>query len=276
MLGAHVGDVAQVQRTILAPADDEVAQVDHRLAAGHAHGELAPADVGEARRDVPCRNDRLRQPLWGDTERGETVRIEGDLDFARAPAFQVDARNAVDAREPRLDDLFHQLLVFRPDVGHRVAGQRLDQQRAGVLGLPVVAAEHLRLLGIGRQWRKGIQTRDDVQHDAGHVGADLEGQPDTTAAAVRLGAHLDHARKSAHGLLDGLDDRLLQLGGSGLAPFRVDEELGSARVREQLDRQAQQRQHAEQQHDRRRGGDRRGVLRATLGNLHDLSLSPRY
>ena len=180
------------------------------------------------------------------------------------PLSRLTRETPVDAREPWLDDLFHQFLVFGADVGHGVTGKRLDQQRARVLGLPVVAAEHLRLLGIGRQRWKGIQARNHVQHHAGHVGPDLEGQPDATAAAVRLGAHLDHAREPPHGLLDGLDDCFLQLGGSGLTPFSVDEELGPARVREELDRQAQQRQHPEQQHDRRRGSNRRGVLRATL------------
>ena len=274
MLGAHVGDVAQVQRPILAPADDEVAEVDHRLTPGDAHGELAPADVGEAGGDVPCGDHRLRQPLRREAERRQAVRIEGHLDFARPAALQVDARHARDTRQPRLDDLFHELLVFRTDVGHGVSGQRLDQQRAGVLGLPVVATEHLRLLGVGRQRRQRVQARDDVQHDAGHVGADLEYQPHTALAAVRLGAHLDHARQSAHGFLDRLDDRLLELRRGGLAPFGVHEERGLARVGQQLDRQPHQRQHAEQEHDGGGSSDGRGILRGTLGNLHGHSLSP--
>ena len=65
VLGADVRDVAQVQRAVLAPADDQVAEFLDRLAARDAYGELAPADIRESGRDVAGRDDRLGQTLRG-------------------------------------------------------------------------------------------------------------------------------------------------------------------------------------------------------------------
>jgi hypothetical protein len=93
VLDVHVGDVAQVQRPILAPADDEVAELGDRLTAvtrtvNCRRPTLAnPADTSRAAITVSGEALR-RQP-----ERGETVRIEVDLDFSRPPSFEVDARN---------------------------------------------------------------------------------------------------------------------------------------------------------------------------------------
>ena len=174
VLGADVGHVTQVQRTIVTPADDEVAKVGNGLAARNPHGELTPPDIGESGGDVACRNYRLRQPLWREAERSEPVRIEAHVHFARPPALEADARHAFNTGQPRFDHLFDELLVFDGNVRHLVARQRSKQQRSRILGLEVIAAEHLRFVGIGRQRRQRVETRNDVQHDARHVGADFE------------------------------------------------------------------------------------------------------
>ena len=184
VLGADVGDVAQVQRTVVAPADHQVAEVRDGLAARDAYGELPTPDIGEGGRHVTGRNDGLCETLRRQAERGEAVRVEGHTHLARAPAFEVDAGHAGHAREPRLDDLLHQLLVLDRDVRHGVPRQRADQQRSGVLGLEVVAAEHLRLFRVGRQRRQRVETRHHVEHDPRHVSADLERQLHTAATTV--------------------------------------------------------------------------------------------
>ena len=171
-------------------------------------------------------------------------------------------------RQSRFDHLLHELLVLHGDVGHRVAFDRPDQQRRRVLGLPVVAAEHLRLVGVWRQRWQGVETRNDVEHDPRHVGADLETEPHAAAAAIGFGAHLDETRQAAHGLLDRLDQGLFEFGRCRLAPLRVHEELGLACVRQQLDGQSQHGKHAEEQDDCSRGRDGRWILEAAFGEFH--------
>ncbi len=268
MVGADVCDVAQVERTIVAPADDQVAEVRHRLATRDAHGELAAPHIGKSRRYVTGRDDCLRQALRRETERSEPVRVEAHLHLAWPAALEVDPRHARNARQPGLDDLLHQLLVLDGDVRHRMTRDRAHQQRSGILGLEIVAAKDLRLVCVRRQRRQGVQARHHVQHDARHVGAHLERQLHTAAATIGFRAHLGEPGQPAHGLLDRLDQRLFEFGRRRLAPVRFDEQLWLPGVREQLDRQAQHGQHAEQHDDGGGGGHGRRVLQATFGDFH--------
>jgi hypothetical protein len=222
-------------------------------------------------RHVARRNHRLGEALRRQPERGETVRIEVDLDLARPPSFEVDARDALDPRQARLDDLLHELLVLGRDVGNRVARQRTHLQRPGVLGSG--SCRRRNTCGSSASGGSGGKV---LSRETTSSMTRVMSVPISNLSPTLPKPRFDSERISTSpgipriAFLDRLDQRLLDLGGRGLTPRRVDEELWLPRIRQQLYRQAQQCEGAEQQDDGGRRSDGSRVLGAAFCQFHRL------
>ena len=171
-----------------------------------------------------------------DAERRRAVGVERDMNLARPLALQVDARDARDARQPRLNVLLDEPLVGR-QVLVRIVGQHTDQQGRRAGQIAPAACKYLRLDGVGRPRRHLAEIVDDVELGRLDVGADREAQVDEALAAADERADVGQPGRVLEHVFLWFDDVGFHLFGSRGAPEVGDRHLWFLDGRQQLDRQ---------------------------------------
>ncbi len=262
-------DVGEAHGPPVAPVEHQLAEVVRPVAAGKAQRVLAPAELGEAAGDVVRAAGDADDGRDRDAELRGAVGIELDAQLVRRAGIDVDRADARD----RLDARAHQVLDLAPVVLdragrarlqlHEEPGQRLVRPAAAVL-----AERDARRVGVARQRRQLVHARDHVDERAAHVRADRELEVDEGAACIRERLDLLQARQAAQRLLLRLDQLGLDLGGRGRAPAGEDRDDRLVDVREQLHRQADERDEAEHDDEAHADGDADRALQRSFGQVH--------
>ena len=143
------GDFTQVDRSVVAPADDQLVKLPGLELADKTHGVLATADVGETTGRIGSARHGCHDVIDLDAERGCPVRVECYVQFARLLTGQKHTRNAGDTCKTRLDFVFDEFLVAGK-FPVWIARQHPNQQRCRARCLWTAAGADLRLNRIGR------------------------------------------------------------------------------------------------------------------------------
>jgi hypothetical protein len=126
------GDVGKVHRPAIAPVEHELAEVFGAVAAREAQRVLAPAELGEAARDVVGAAGDARDRRYRDAEFRGAVRIELDaklIGCARIDVDGADARDRLDARAHQVLDLA--AIISRRDPAFRASAARRTRTASG-------------------------------------------------------------------------------------------------------------------------------------------------
>ena len=240
--GLDAGHIAQIDRLLIAPANDQLTELVDAKAAGNTDRVLTPADIGEATGDVGGATQRPGYIVDGDTHAREPVGIDVDRNFALAAGFQAHLGDAGYTRQPGLNNGGHQIFIGG-DIGVNAVGAKQLQGGRGIVAGGPGPSTHNRFVGVGGQGRRLVEIGDDVDQPLLHVPANLEVELDIALVPGDGTDHAGHTLDIAEHTLLALDDLFLDFLGCGGAPAGEDEDLRGSQFREQLDGQAVDRQY---------------------------------
>jgi hypothetical protein len=184
---------------------------------------------------------------------GEFERIDDDVVFGGAATDEIDARDAGDAEEARLEIVAGEFPQFG-EFAFR-AGETDAENREGVKREPPDG-------GLGGLRQGGLELRNavkDVELALDHVDLPVEEDVDLGAAATGGGAHLDDAGNVLHRLLDGARDGGHHLVGGHDAVVDEDDAAGKLRLGKNRGRHLERAEHAAETHGERDENNRHAM-----------------
>ena len=274
---AHLGDITDVDRHIRTrPADHRPPDVLWILVLPHrADADLALPLWNHTGADIEVLlSQRGDERIERDAARRELVEIDPHLHFALAPAEHLHAGHALGALQLGLHEIFDVVLQF----GHVAAeaGARRYMARVPVFRPDQHPRQVIARAGVDRLDHRPIDVKRILWHlgelvshlvERGFlVDADVKLQPHRPFALSRFTGHLTQTAERLENFLLLLEDRVLNLLGTGAEPARGDGDDRLIDIRRELHRHAEQANHPEDDHQQHhdRDGDKRCLTRTTV------------
>ncbi len=263
---SYARDIAELDGQATAPVEDQVLQVVNVVSPFDTQGIAAAADVDDTGRYVGRTTDAISGARDIDAEFGCLVRVDDDLQLVARIAARVehaDPRYAIEAGDLGPDD-FAQISLVANQVlfgAIELLDEILDEL---VVRVTPLAHAHVGAVGVAGQRAQAVETTDDVDQCARHVGLERELELDPGEIRHAPAGHLRHVGRALQHLLDRHRDFRLDFPRGRAGPGGADRHDGFLDPRQQLRRDTENRDCAEQHDDRSddRHGGRIGKARS--------------